>query len=442
MTLNMKTYKGFDKKPYCSAHYPHTKATVVADTPEMARIAHNTKIQSQVKYHEEFEKTIKGSKIEVTDDPESRRVKRIGSIVSQVEYKGTKPDARRQSLPHDSFESHRVVEDSSVKSSPFRDRSLAQSSTVYSSSGAKAERLISTRRIGSIADYDPLNENYGSLAQGYHPTSSGSVSQEWEETISLTQPTTSDVTDANGTDSSAAATTSVKPQNVSSDQVDNGVLTQAADDAFEEAAGPEWVVASSNTGVSDEGSVEVPAGTNTLEQVSDEIPESTEALDHKSDDTQVNTGVLGQESDEGIDIRGHVSDEALENDSRTNRVHDVVAAADLETDEGHDGGTSKHPDDVSVDDVLASDADVTDVTPVKTDEDVVETVTADKSQSPVFQAVYEYEAQDEDEVSFIEGDQIVDVQIIDEGWMFGKVVRTGKSGMLPSNYIEPLVMTD
>ena len=26
-------------------------------------------------------------------------------------------------------------------------------------------------RIGSIADYDPMNENYGSLAQGYKPAS-------------------------------------------------------------------------------------------------------------------------------------------------------------------------------------------------------------------------------------------------------------------------------
>ena len=29
-------------------HYPKTTATVVAETPELARLAHNTKIQSQV----------------------------------------------------------------------------------------------------------------------------------------------------------------------------------------------------------------------------------------------------------------------------------------------------------------------------------------------------------------------------------------------------------
>jgi len=54
-----------------------------------------------VKYHEEFEKKIKGSKIEVVDDPESRRLKRLGSLVSQVEYKKTDSvAARRSSLTH------------------------------------------------------------------------------------------------------------------------------------------------------------------------------------------------------------------------------------------------------------------------------------------------------------------------------------------------------
>ena len=27
---------------------------------------------------------------------------------------------------------------------------------------------------------------------------------------------------------------------------------------------------------------------------------------------------------------------------------------------------------------------------------------------------------------------------IDEGWMMGKVLRTGLSGMVPANYVEPI----
>ncbi|XP_035533036.1 nebulin isoform X5 [Morone saxatilis] len=51
-------------------------------------------------------------------------------------------------------------------------------------------------------------------------------------------------------------------------------------------------------------------------------------------------------------------------------------------------------------------------------------------------AMYDYAAADNDEVSFKDGDVIVNVQSIDEGWMYGTVQRTGKTGMLPANYVE------
>ncbi len=53
-----------------------------------------------------------------------------------------------------------------------------------------------------------------------------------------------------------------------------------------------------------------------------------------------------------------------------------------------------------------------------------------------YRAVYDYTAADEDEVSFQDGDMIMDVQQIDEGWMYGRVERTGQQGMLPANYVE------
>lgn len=54
----------------------------------------------------------------------------------------------------------------------------------------------------------------------------------------------------------------------------------------------------------------------------------------------------------------------------------------------------------------------------------------------VYRALYDYTAQDYDEVSFRDGDIIQNVQPIDEGWMYGTVQRTGRSGMLPANYVE------
>ncbi|XP_036317380.1 LIM and SH3 domain protein Lasp-like [Rhagoletis pomonella] len=87
MTLNMKTYKGYNKLPYCEAHIPKAKATVIADTPELKRIAENTKIQSNVKYHEDFEKS-KGKFTQVADDPETLRIKQNTKIISNIAYHG------------------------------------------------------------------------------------------------------------------------------------------------------------------------------------------------------------------------------------------------------------------------------------------------------------------------------------------------------------------
>lgn len=58
----------------------------------------------------------------------------------------------------------------------------------------------------------------------------------------------------------------------------------------------------------------------------------------------------------------------------------------------------------------------------------------------VYRALYDYQAQDMDEVSFKEGDLIFEIDPIDAGWMTGKVERTGKTGMLPANYLQPAMI--
>lgn len=52
--------------------------------------------------------------------------------------------------------------------------------------------------------------------------------------------------------------------------------------------------------------------------------------------------------------------------------------------------------------------------------------------------MYDYKAQDVDEISFADGDIIVNCIPVDEGWMTGTLPRTGQSGMLPANYVEPI----
>ncbi|MCI4384146.1 hypothetical protein PGIGA_G00035550 [Pangasianodon gigas] len=86
MTLNMKNYKGFDKKPYCSQHYPKTGFTSVADTPENIRLKQQSKMQSQVLYKEEFEKNKgKGFSV-VADTPEMQRIKKTQDQISNIKY--------------------------------------------------------------------------------------------------------------------------------------------------------------------------------------------------------------------------------------------------------------------------------------------------------------------------------------------------------------------
>ncbi|XP_063423096.1 LIM zinc-binding domain-containing Nebulette-like isoform X3 [Mytilus trossulus] len=85
MTLNMKNYKGYNKFPYCNAHYPTSKPTQVADTPENRRIADNTKIQSNVQYHSDFEKA-KGSYTQVSDRLDLKQHQVNTNNISMIAY--------------------------------------------------------------------------------------------------------------------------------------------------------------------------------------------------------------------------------------------------------------------------------------------------------------------------------------------------------------------
>lgn len=85
LTLNVKNYKGYDKMPYCHAHYPTTKFTAVADTPENLRIKKNTTQQSSVNYTKDF-RDQQGSKTSVAEDPETARIKRNTQQQSSAQY--------------------------------------------------------------------------------------------------------------------------------------------------------------------------------------------------------------------------------------------------------------------------------------------------------------------------------------------------------------------
>lgn len=72
---------------YLFSHCPSLKPTTVAETPESRRLAENTRLQSQVKYHEDFEKA-KGKLTQVADDPETVRIRNTHKIISNAAYHG------------------------------------------------------------------------------------------------------------------------------------------------------------------------------------------------------------------------------------------------------------------------------------------------------------------------------------------------------------------
>jgi len=203
MTLNMKNYKGYKKIPYCNAHYPSIKATTVADTPENQRLQKNTKNQSNLKYHENFEKEkgkftavaddpeslrLKKSQTQtsnvvyhadferdkskfttVTDDPESRRVQKSQIQTSDVRYKGQAPAGASQYVPAES--SHMI-----------EGRRPSASAGVPSPTPAAAPpppQETRQPRYQAIYDYTAADEDEVSFVEGDYVTNSEIIDEGW-----------------------------------------------------------------------------------------------------------------------------------------------------------------------------------------------------------------------------------------------------------------------
>ncbi|XP_072271025.1 LIM and SH3 domain protein 1 [Pyxicephalus adspersus] len=118
MTLNMKNYKGYDKKPYCSAHYPKQSFTTVADTPENLRLKQQSELQSQIRYKEDFEKSKgKGFSV-VADTPELQRIKKTQDQISNVKYHEEYEKNRMGNASIEGGEERRGSEDASYRRPP------------------------------------------------------------------------------------------------------------------------------------------------------------------------------------------------------------------------------------------------------------------------------------------------------------------------------------
>uniref|UniRef100_A0A8C2B8B9 LIM zinc-binding domain-containing Nebulette-like n=1 Tax=Cyprinus carpio TaxID=7962 RepID=A0A8C2B8B9_CYPCA len=106
MTLNMKNYKGYDKKPYCNAHYPKTSFTIVTDTPENLRLKQQSELQSQVRYKRDFEESKGRGFSIVTDTPELQRLRRTQEHISNAKYHEEFERLRGRGATHTLDEQH------------------------------------------------------------------------------------------------------------------------------------------------------------------------------------------------------------------------------------------------------------------------------------------------------------------------------------------------
>ncbi|KAI6240093.1 hypothetical protein M3Y99_00494300 [Aphelenchoides fujianensis] len=233
MTLNMKNYKGPRPETVLRAvsssfaihllsfllrHYPKTVATVIADTPEMKRVADNTRYQSQHKYHEQYEK-MKGTKIDVVNDPEIARNLANSKMQSNVAYhnelerKQKQEAVRPREDPNaatttESTESLSAVEcGPDLTSTPIASTTPSLialcdqmqqlqftsekeieciankenfATTVWRSDAHKANGAEPVK-VGSIADFDPVNGQHGSIG--------GTVPAEKRDTPASTKTT-------------------------------------------------------------------------------------------------------------------------------------------------------------------------------------------------------------------------------------------------------------
>uniref|UniRef100_H2YHK1 SH3 domain-containing protein n=1 Tax=Ciona savignyi TaxID=51511 RepID=H2YHK1_CIOSA len=91
LKLTMKTYKGYNKLPYCNTHYPTTKFTAVSDTPENKRLAQQQKNQSELQYRKDKVEALKGF-TQVADTVSNRTATQAARLASNIDY---------QTAPHE-----------------------------------------------------------------------------------------------------------------------------------------------------------------------------------------------------------------------------------------------------------------------------------------------------------------------------------------------------
>lgn len=333
MTLNMRNYKGFNRMPYCGAHCPQAKHTTVADTPEIRRIQENTKIQSTVKYHEEFEKQ-KGKVTQIADDPETLRIKQNTKIISNVTYHG---DLEKKAI----MEQRRPPTDD--KGPGSLDDDSHDSETILQLQSPPSPSHANHR---ADVEHLQLSTNQGGLVAHHHPSHP-------PPPLVVPAPSAACIEELH------LAQNATKDSPYSARQASTLIYT------------------------SEHGPVTAPQG-RAVGSISDYDP---------LNDKYGSLVATGYKPADGPHAPGHGQQFRAD---YNNAVHHNAAP-----------------------------------------QPVISTVNSN-SVGKSYRALYDYTAADSDEVTFLDGDVIVNCVPVDDGWMTGTVQRSGQTGMLPANYVEAI----
>lgn len=440
MTLSMKTYKGYNKLPYCEAHIPKAKATTVAETPEMRRLAENTKIQSNVQYHADFEKN-KAKFTQVADDPETQRLKKNTQIISNVAYHGElakKEEMERKrlepgdndeerhpchrahgedlvpanasvhptKLPHLQRESHgfgydsrKVIRsDSSMHSHP-PPPSFTHSHQVSQAQSppAKHRRQYTPpvqEPLNSVTHYVPETQGYFSRDLNHHPPYSR-FNENPNPPPDYDTPSGLQIHNANThyapeyiEQSSHYPPNPAGGQNALNNRY-SGKPTNGSSGSYYSTNKHGAASSQSNYPINSHYAIQQP--NRRVGSIADYDPVN----EQYGSISQPNAGGGGYRQETTYQIQ------------RSNLYGDQVPAQQHVPPPQMNSNATHHK------------------------------VNAPPTQlGRCYRAMYDYEAADTDEVSFKDGDLIINCTAIDEGWMTGTIQRTGITGMLPANYVE------
>ncbi|XP_018789294.1 PREDICTED: LIM and SH3 domain protein Lasp isoform X4 [Bactrocera latifrons] len=503
MALNMKTYKGFNKLPYCEAHIPKAKATVIADTPELKRIAENTKIQSNVKYHEDFEKS-KGKFTQVADDPETLRIKQNTKIISNIAYHG---DLEKKAAMEKQREAAEIADVRAAANQPIQPHQQQQQQSSNTYNQLRSAILHNSHHPTGGAQAAHLNENMTSGGGG-GGFGSGTNSAAYDQYDNYTSAAT-----ANSNNNSNNNHLSYQQQQQQQQQPQKTASYHSNSNAVSAANANNGAIAGTGHGGGPQATQQIYTSNNYNSHFSSStsLGGAPGGLTHHNSNGAVSTGAAIGGSNSNHSHPSVGSGGLVNNGSATaGAVNSIGKIADYDplTDGPRPMPNTGRP---STTLIYSSDSrgsvnnaypkrigSIADIDPANGIYSSLAGETAShhqlhqqqsqqqqqhqqqqqqqhqqqqllhqqqqqralqqqqqqqqqyyqqmmqqqqsKSNLRVYRALYDYEAQDTDEVSFREGDVIFEVESADSGWMTGRVERTGKTGMLPANYVEQAVI--